>query len=177
MRKEDGEPPNPATPDPRFSWNRSRVALSLFLYSFVTMAGAAIIARAGGGARVGGWIIFGMLAWVGVCMWTERGQWAIWKRLTFPFFAWALQAVLTVPAMPLGAAMVVLGQPSNYVDRIVEFCASLPIVLFAMRQSRWFVHASWRCAACGNEDATDAQFCAACGAKRTLSSREQNGAG
>lgn len=74
-----------------------------------------------------------MLVLVTVCMFTERGRWKMWHRIAAIPAAWIGQALLQVPAL------VAVGRRPDIAERMVSLAASLPVVIFAMRQSRLFV--------------------------------------
>ena len=123
--------------EPCYKWMHSRLWLCLILYWLVSMTVAGLIAR----AEVG-WIIMCMLIVIIVCMVTERGRWRPWKRVLFVPLAWIAQPLLSIPVLfTVGFFLLSLGR-EGLIDRAVTFISSLPLVLFAMRQSRLFVSCS-----------------------------------
>ena len=76
-----------------------------------------------------------------LCVATERGRWPLWKRLVFVPASFVMHVVLTIPA---GAMLGVLMRSPDHVrtvgeQRAVFILASLPVLLYAMHQSRLFV--------------------------------------
>jgi hypothetical protein len=103
------------------------------------MVGAGAIQRATGSyAGDYGWIIAVMVAFVIVCMATERGRWNLWRRIGFVLVAWIGHPLLCRPVNLVVVPIDVLLGTTQFTDRGVAFFASIPIVLFAMRRSRLF---------------------------------------
>jgi hypothetical protein len=89
-------------------------------------------------------ITVGFFALIIICMLTERGRWPVWKRLVFVPASFVMHVVLTIPA---GAMLGILKRSPDHVrtigeQRAVFVLASLPILLYALHQSRLFVRAS-----------------------------------
>ena len=141
--------------NPPYKWRHARLWLCLILYWLVSMIGAGILARVGVARAETSWIVLTMLALVIVCMISERGRWKTWQRVLFVPLAWIAQPLLYIPlALPLALMIAVLdfgGGRKDLVDRSIVFLSSLPVVLFAMRQSRLFVSAQ----AGGSESRTE----------------------
>lgn len=122
-----------------YRWLPVRLWLCLFLYWLVAMIGAGVVAQEGAGGREAGWIIFVMLALVSICMASERGQWKVWKKVGLVPLTWLAHSALALPtALTVGVSLAQSGR-SYLVDRGIAFVASIPIVIFAMRRSTWFV--------------------------------------
>jgi hypothetical protein len=79
-----------------------------------------------------------MVVFVTICMVTERGRWKMWQRVAAVPAAWLAQAFLQVPAVVVVGMPIVMARP-DVVERMIGLAASLPAVIFAMRQSRLFV--------------------------------------
>ena len=122
----------------RYKWHQARLWLCLLLYWLISMIGAGIIARLTEypvfSHEIGPMVI-SMLILVSVCMATERGRWKRWQKICFVPFAYILHVVLFLPGLFLLSPLA----SRHLVGRGACFIASLPIVVFAMRQSRLFV--------------------------------------
>jgi len=79
-----------------------------------------------------------MIILVSVCAVTERGRWRTWQRIALVPAAWIAQALLNVPAV-LVVGMPVWAWRPEIADRVTSLAASVPVVIFTMRQSRLFV--------------------------------------
>jgi hypothetical protein len=122
-----------------YRWYRRRFWLTLVLYWFTCTAGAGALARLGAAESAErAWVISLMLVLVTVCMVTERGRWKIWQRVAAVPVAWITQALLQVPAVVVVGMPIALGRP-DVAERMIGLAASLPVVIFAMRQSHLFV--------------------------------------
>lgn len=106
-------------------------------YPVMALVGVLMLVDSGSGKNGPGWIILLMLIVVSVCMWTEKGRLQTWHRIGFVFLSWILQTLLGL--MVYLCIGIFLGPSSPYFDSIVAFLSSVPIVIFAMRQSRLFV--------------------------------------
>lgn len=119
----------------KYRWRQKRLWLSLILYWLVATGGARFIEK----QYEAGWIILIMLIFVSICMITERGHWKLWQRIGFVPLAWIAEAILSpLAAFTIGVLVYSSGR-EHLVDRAIAFCASLPIIIFAMRQSKLFV--------------------------------------
>lgn len=122
----------------KYKWHQARLWIFLLLYWLISMIGAGIIARLKEypvfSHEIGPMLI-SMLILVSVCMVTERGRWKRWQKIGFVPFVYILHVVFFLPALAILSSWV----PSHFVGRAACFIASLPIVVFAMRQSRLFV--------------------------------------
>lgn len=120
-------------------WLPARAWLAGFIYWMVATGGASAVAAAGGnGGAESGWVILAMLAMATLCMITSWRTWTIAQRIGFVFATWIAHAVITaVVGLPI-AFLMVAADRIQLADRAVSLTASLPIVLFAMRQSRLF---------------------------------------
>mgnify|MGYP001591675950 CR=1 FL=1 len=129
-----------ATESARIRWLQSRLWLCLLLYWLISMIGAGVLARAGARTPVEAtWIVFIMLVVVIGCMLTERGRWKVWQRVGFVLVSWLMQVILSIPvAFTIGVLVLNSGSP-HLADRTIAFLASLPVVIFALRQSSFFV--------------------------------------
>ena len=87
----------------------------------------------------GGWILLVMVAFISLCMITERGDWKIWQRIGFVPLAWIVEALLApLAAITIGVVVLNVGHP-QLVNRSVTLFASVPMVIIAMRRSYLFV--------------------------------------
>jgi hypothetical protein len=62
----------------------------------------------------------------------------MWQRIALVPGAWLAQAMLQIPAAFAVGLPMALGRP-DVVERMIGLAASVPVVIFAMRQSRLFV--------------------------------------
>lgn len=119
-------------------WDRTKVVGALALYSglsFVVIA----FAHASDIPSVGGLVVFLMLIFTGVCMKTHTGGWSVGKKIGFVFGAWVAEAILTVPfGLTIANPTYRLFGPV-WENGIRAFLASIPVIFFAMRESRIFV--------------------------------------
>jgi len=121
------------------AWRHARLWPSLLAYWFTCMVGAGVLARVGEANSETGWITIVMLIVVIVCMITERGRWKLQQRVGFVFFAWIAHSIFAFSMfIPVGAALSASGR-LHLLERTVTFLATLPVLIFAMRQSRIFV--------------------------------------
>jgi hypothetical protein len=62
-----------------------------------------------------------------------------WQRIGFVIAGWAAMELLTIPVMfTIGLVLYSAGE-RELIDRAVYFSASLPVVIYGMRQSHLFV--------------------------------------
>jgi hypothetical protein len=142
-RRESGDDAIPV----KYRWRPTRVWVALILYWFLVMLGGAAWLRLAPEPRnpyreyEGEWVLILAALVFGLCMYTERGRWNSRRRVTFVFLAFAAHVLLTAS---LWLALEGLNDFAS-VDQARAFrggeyfIASIPAVLFAMRQSRWFV--------------------------------------
>jgi len=124
---------------PKTMWLQARLWLCLILFWQVSVIGAGVLARSEMESLEGGWVILCMLALVILCMATERGRWSTWLRVGFVPLAWVAHAILSIPAGVIVAGVLIfIGGRIDLMDRATTLAAAVPIVLFAMRQSRLF---------------------------------------
>ncbi len=76
-----------------------------------------------------------------VCMATQRSGWRVWKRILYLPACFIVHVVLTIPAAAtLGIMMYSLNHTRSVAEqRAVFILASIPILVYSMRQSRLFV--------------------------------------
>ncbi len=123
-----------------YKWRTGRAWLGLVCFWLLAMAGAGALARLGTDpSHEGGWVTLVMLVFVSLCMVTERGEWATWKKIGFVFLAWLVQALLSVAVVLIIGVALVSQQRSHLIDRTSGFLSSIPIVIYAMRRSSLFV--------------------------------------
>lgn len=120
----------------RYRWRTANVAVGLCVYVLVCALGAILVTP----RQQGGWVTLLMLLFIGACMATERGEWRWWHKLVLVPLLWVAHAILMLPVafafLPIVAASESLRLRA---DLVVVLIASVPIVLIAMRRSRWFV--------------------------------------
>ena len=120
----------------KYSWLYARLWLALIAYWLICMVGTGIIARSAASSPESGFVVFVMLAFVIVCMATERGQWKSWQRVGFVFLAWIAHALLSIPVLFLVGSFM---RDLSLLNRAVAFIASIPAIIFGMRHSKLFV--------------------------------------
>ena len=122
-----------------YRWHRRRFWLAILIYWFLGTLGAGALARWGAQRHEEAWVISLMLLFVIVCTSTERGRWKVWQRVAFVPAAWLGHALLSVPAVLAVGIPLAAGPRPDFADRMVTLVASIPVIVFAMRQSRLFV--------------------------------------
>ena len=70
---------------------------------------------------------------------TERGEWSLSRRVAFLPLAWIAHMVFYVPAQFTFGLVTYMAGRRHLVERSTVFWASIPVLLYAMRHSRFFV--------------------------------------
>lgn len=118
----------------QFQWQGARFWLGLIVYWLVSMIGASVVSTYVPEFRDQSWIILVMLIMVGICVFNPRQPWPLWKKVIALPIALAAQAVLQYLGVPLA-----LLARHELIGRLMAFSGALPVVIYAMRQSRLFV--------------------------------------
>ncbi len=120
----------------RYRWRVGNLGAGIAVY----VAGAVLGATWLSPNYHGGWVILLTLGFVGLCMATERGEWRWWQKLLMLPAAWVGQSFLMAPVFLVMAPVLAASNSlRGAADLVVALMAGFPIVLFAMRKSRWFV--------------------------------------
>jgi hypothetical protein len=124
-----------------YRWQPARLWLALILYWLASMIGATLIGRASDLGGEVAWIILVMLIMVGICVFAPRQPWPWWRKVLTILGAWTAQALLQVPGFFLALLLVRLVGTfeKEKIERLIQFSAALPIVIYVMRHSRLFV--------------------------------------
>jgi len=118
-----------------WKWKPRRWWLGLILFWFISTVGAGIIARSGGSySTESGFIIFVMLIFAIWAACTDR-DWSIPNRIFWVIGIWIMHAFLAIPA---GLIAVLISKP-HLVERAASLFAAFPLVIWAMRRSKFFV--------------------------------------
>ncbi len=118
-----------------WKWKPRRWWLGLILFWFISTVGAGIIARSGGSdSQESGFIIVIMLIFAILAACTDR-NWRIPKRIFWVIGVWIIHAFLIIPA---GLIAVLISKP-HLVERTTSLLAAFPLVIWAMRRSKFFV--------------------------------------
>ncbi|MFH1045522.1 MAG: hypothetical protein V1727_00975 [Candidatus Omnitrophota bacterium] len=118
-----------------WKWKPRRLGSGLVLFWFISTAGAGIIARSGGSYdQESGFIILIMLIFAILTACTDR-NWSISKRIFWVIGVWIIHAFLIIPT---GLIAVLISKP-HLVERTTSLLAAFPLVIWAMRRSKFFV--------------------------------------
>jgi hypothetical protein len=116
-------------------WKPKRWWIALIGFWLISTVGAGIIARTGGTYSMeSGFIIFAMLIFTIFAAITDK-SWKIYKRIIWVIGIWIIHALLIIPASFIAAFV----SKSYLVDRTTSLFAATPLVVWAMRRSRFFV--------------------------------------
>lgn len=119
-----------------WKWKPKRWWLGLIAFWFISTVGAGIIARSGGVySNESGFIILTMLIFAVWAACTDRG-WGIPLRIFWVIGIWIIHAFLMIPAIFIAA---ITSSPPHLVERTVSLLAAFPLVIWAMRRSKFFV--------------------------------------
>jgi len=124
-------------------WRQTSVWIVVSVYWLISVFSSAIQKSIGLGEGDGVWVIAAAFFLIILaCMITQRTQWRLWKRIAYLPLSFVAHVLLTVPSsMALG---ILKRSTDAYArtdaeQRAVFLLASIPIVVFSMRQSRLFV--------------------------------------
>jgi len=112
--------------------------MGLIIFWFISTVGAGVIARAGGPAGAeSGFIIMTMLIFAIWAACTDR-SWSIPIRIVWVIGIWIIHAPLAgVLAFTLGPF--VYSVRPHLLERTMSLFAAIPLVIWAMRRSKFFV--------------------------------------
>jgi len=120
-----------------WKWRPKRWWIGLILFWLISTVGAGIIARTGNSptySQESGFIILVMLIFAIFAVCTDRG-WNIAIRIVWVIGVWIIQALLQLPA----SLIAVLISKPHLVERVASLLAAFPLVIWAMRRSKFFV--------------------------------------
>ena len=118
-----------------WKWKPKRWLIWLISFWFISTIGAGIIARTGGSyEEESGFIIIIMLIFAIWAAFTDR-DWSISRRIFWVIAVWIIHGFLLVP---MGIIAVLISKP-HLVERTTSLLAAVPLVIWAMQRSRFFV--------------------------------------
>ncbi len=122
-----------------YKWKWPNFWFGIILFWLISMIGMGIIQRTGADFPETGWVTLVMLSYLILCMANERGEWSGNKKVVFVLIGWVVELALSIPvAMTIGILYGLAGK-TELAGRGIEFFASLPVVIYAMRRSKLFV--------------------------------------
>ena len=122
-----------------WKWRPKRWWIGLIVFWFISVAGAGIIARSvGSHGTESGFIIALMLIFAIWAACTDR-SWSIPIRIVWVIGVWIIHALLTPITFPLGSLVYSAGRRPDLVHRVVSLFAAFPLVIWAMRRSKFFI--------------------------------------
>ena len=122
-----------------WKWRPKRWWMGLTVFWLISTVGAGIIARSGGshGAE-GAFITIIMLIFAIWAACNDR-SWSVFIRIVWVIGVWIIHALLTIPMIfTVGLLAYSTGRP-HLVDRVICLFAAFPLVIWAMRRSKFFV--------------------------------------
>ena len=119
-----------------WKWRAKRWWMGLLIFYVVSVFGCGIMVQTGFAppGKEGGFIIFLMMLFAILAACTDRG-WSIPIRIVWVIGVWIIHALLTPIAFPL---CFLLPRP-ELCNRTIYLFAAFPLVIWAMRRSRFFV--------------------------------------
>ena len=118
-----------------WKWKPNRWWIGLISFWLVSTTGAGIIARSGGSySQESGFVILVMLIFAILAACTDR-NWSVPVRIFWVIGIWIIHALLMIPAS-LIATLISL---PHLAERITSLLAAFPLVIWAMRRSKFFV--------------------------------------
>lgn len=118
-----------------WKWKPNRWWIGLIIFYFISVVGAGVIARIYG--QESGFIIMTMMIFTIWAACTDRG-WSIPIRIVWVIGIWFIHAMLSPPiAFILFPLAHFVGL--NLVDRGISLFAALPLIIWAMSRSKYFV--------------------------------------
>jgi len=118
-----------------WKWKANRWWVGLIIFCFISTIGAGVIARIYG--QESGFIIMTMMIFAIWAACTDRG-WSIPIRIVWVIGIWIIHTLLSLPIafmlLPLAYSI-----GSHLVDRGISLFAALPLVVWAMSRSKYFV--------------------------------------
>lgn len=121
-----------------WKWKPKRWWIGLIIFWFISTVGAGIIARSGNPytySQESGFIVMIMMIFAIFAACTDR-NWSIPKRIFWVIGVWITQAFLQIPAFLIAG---LCSAKPHLVDRGVSLLAAFPLVIWAMRRSKFFV--------------------------------------
>ena len=124
------------------NWRRAPAWAAVSAYWLVSVLASEIQSLAGFGEGDGVRVIsVAFFLVIAICMMTQRTGWPLWKRVAFLPATFAAHVILTVPS---ASALGVLMRSADHVRTVGEqwavfLLASIPILVYSMRQSYLFV--------------------------------------
>jgi hypothetical protein len=123
--------------DLNWKWKPKRWWIGLIAFWLISTVGAGIIARGGDAntySQESGFVILVMMIFAIFAACTDR-NWSIPKRMFWIIGVWIIQAVLQTPASLIAGLI----SKSHLVERTSSLLACIPLVVWAMHRSKFFV--------------------------------------
>lgn len=122
-----------------WKWKPKRWWIGLIFFWFISTVGAGIVARTGGSyGQESGFIIMIMLIFAIWAACTDRA-WSIPIRVVWVIGVWIIHAFLIIPA----GLIATLISKTHLVERTTSLLAAFPLVIWAMRRSKFFIEPSF----------------------------------
>jgi len=118
-----------------WKWKPYRWWIWLIIFCFISIIGAGVIARIYG--QESGFIIMTMMIFAIWAACTDRG-WSIPMCIVWVIGIWVIHALLSVPIAFILLVPAYSVEP-HLVDRGISLFAALPLVVWAMYRSKYFV--------------------------------------
>jgi hypothetical protein len=116
-------------------WKPIRWWIGLIIFCFISTIGAGAITRIYG--QESGFIIMTMMIFAIWAACTDRG-WSIPIRIVWVIGIWIIHTLLSLPIAFMLLTLVYSVEP-HLVDRGISLFAALPLVVWAMSRSKYFV--------------------------------------
>jgi hypothetical protein len=121
-----------------WKWKPNRWWLGLIVFCFISIIGAGVIARIYG--QESGFTIMTMMIFAIWAACTDRG-WSIPIRIVWIFGIWIIHTLLSLPIafmlLPFAHSV-----GPHLVDRGISLFAALPLVVWAMSRSKYFIESA-----------------------------------
>jgi hypothetical protein len=123
-------------------WRPAPALTTAIAFWLVTIGVGGAFERGGwGGGTQSGFVILCMLVVVIACVATTWRPWRIWQRMLLVVAAWFAQGFALMVAYPVSMVLAGATGRAGALDRVGALLAALPVMAFAMRQSRLFTRA------------------------------------
>ena len=120
-----------------WKWKPNRWWIGLIIFCFISIIGAGVIARIYGQESESGFIIMTMMIFAIWAACTDRG-WSIPMRIVWVVGVWIFHALLSFPSAFIVVLLVSSVRP-DLSHRGTALFAALPLVVWAMSRSKYFV--------------------------------------
>jgi lysylphosphatidylglycerol synthetase-like protein (DUF2156 family) len=124
------------------NWRQIPIWTAVSVYWVISVFSSQIQKLLGLGEGDGVWVIAAtFFLIVIICMITQRTGWRLWKRIVYLPASFLAHVILTIPSSAaLGILMRTVGRERTVAEqRAVFLLASIPILVYSMRQSYLFI--------------------------------------